>query len=156
MWQQLDSGGKEDIMDVYKKHIRGTVSELLAEQYFLRKGNIVSKPINDFNEYDLIIDDGNKLSRVQVKTIYFDNSKKRFLSSCVTSHIKGNEKRVNKKYGENSFDICACVLKEYDCIYLIPIKEMAGRRSITFYPEGKPNTVNSRFSDFEKYRDFLF
>lgn len=148
-------GGKEDAMDIYDKHINGTISELLTEQYFLRKGHIVSKPINDFNEYDLIVDDGNKLNRVQVKTIYFDNSKKRLLASCVTSHIRGNEKRVNKKYGINSFDVCAFVSESTNSIYLIPIEKIVGRRSITFYPEGKPETVNSRYEDFEEYKDFL-
>lgn len=37
------------------KHKNGTVSELLAEQFFIERGDIVSKPINDFSEYDLIV-----------------------------------------------------------------------------------------------------
>ena len=139
----------------YQKHINGTVSELLAEAYFVSKGYIVSKPINDFNEYDLIVDNHDKLSRVQVKTIYWDNSKKRNLISCVTSHIRGNGNRYNKKYEDNSFDLLCAVHKDTESFYVIPIEEIVGRRSITFYPEGKPDTVTTRYSDFEEFRNVL-
>lgn len=133
------------------KHQKGTISELLASSYFVSKGYIVSKPITDFNEYDLIIDNGN-LKRVQVKTIYFDNSKERYMISCVTSHIRGNERRLNKKYNENSFDILCAVEQETKSIYLIPIKEIIGRRGITLYPKGKQNKTNTRYEDFERYK----
>ena len=139
---------------MYTKHKNGTVSELLAEQFFVERGDIVSKPINDFNEYDFIVDTPclDKLQRVQVKTIYYDNSKQRWLASLVTSHIKGNGKRENKKYSAQSFDIGAFVCKEHNAIYIIPIEEIEGKRSITFYPDGKPETVNSRYRDFEHYK----
>lgn len=61
---------------MHDKQRRGTESELLAEYYFVNNGFIVSKPINDFNEYDFVIDCNGALYKVQVKTIYFDNSKK--------------------------------------------------------------------------------
>ena len=136
------------------KHKNGTVSELLAEQFFIERGDIVSKPINDFSEYDLIIDTPSlsKVQRVQVKTIYYDNSKHRWIASLVTSHIRGNGRRENKKYSHDSFDIGVFVCKEYNAIYIIPIEELAGRRSITFYPDGKPDTISTRFEDFEHYK----
>lgn len=142
---------------MYTKHKNGTVSELLAEQFFIERGDIVSRPINDFNEYDFIVDTPSlaKLQRVQVKTIYYDNSKQRWLASLVTSHIKGNGKRENKKYSIQSFDIGVFVCKEHNAIYIIPIEEIEGKRSITFYPNGKPKTVNSRYRDFEHYKHRL-
>lgn len=143
-------------MSVYKKHINGTVSELLAESYFINNGYIVSKPINDFNEYDFVVDDEKGLRKVQVKTVYWDNNKNRNLVSCVTSHIRGNEHRYNKKYENGSYDILACVHKESGSVYIIPFDEVKGRRSITFYPEGKPDTVRKRYDDFENYKRSLF
>ncbi len=135
--------------------MHGTESELLAEYYFTNKGYIVSKPINDFNEYDFIIDNNGSLQRIQVKTIYYDNSKKRWLGSCVTSHMRGNNRRVNKKYKENSFDYILFVCREHNCVYFIPISKIAGRRGITFYPNGKPKNVSSRYEDYEKYKSDL-
>lgn len=141
---------------LYDKHKHGTESELLAEYYLVHKGYVVSKPINDFNEYDFVIDEGSgTLQRVQVKTIYYDNSKHRWLSSCVTSHIRGNDRRTNKKYSNNSFDLGLFVCAEYMTVYLIPINSIVGRRSITFYPDGIPNTVTSRYPNFEEYKDAL-
>lgn len=133
------------------KQQRGKISELIATIYFARKGYIISKPITDFNEYDLIVDNG-KLQRVQVKTIYYDNSKQRYMVSCVTSHIRGNGKRTNKKYNINSFDLLCAVEDETQTIYIIPIEKVAGKRAITFYPKGKNNKSNTRYEDFEKYR----
>lgn len=134
-----------------EKHKQGTVSELIASSYFVQQNYVVSKPINDFGEYDLIIDNG-KLNRVQVKTAYWDNNKKRYLISLVTSHIRGNGRRPNKKYQLSSFDLLCAVQKEANAIYLIPIKEIIGRRSITVYPNKKPKSVNNRFEDFERFR----
>ena len=74
------------------------------------------------------------------------------MGSCATSHIRGNNRRINKKYNEKSFDYALFVCKEYNCVYLIPISEIIGRRSITFYPDGKPERVNSRYNDFEQYK----
>ena len=133
------------------KHQKGTISELLASSYFVKNGYIVSKPITDFNEYDLIIDNG-ELKRVQVKTIYFDNSKKRYMISCVTSHIRGGNRRENKKYSLTSFDILCAIEPELGAIYLIPIEKVALRRGITLYPTGKNNRTNKKNEDFEKYR----
>ena len=133
------------------KHQTGTVSELLIASYFVQNGYAVSKPITDFGEYDLVVDNG-VLSRVQVKTVYWDNSKNRYLISCVTSHIKGSGRRTNKKYSQESFDLLAAVETETMAVYLIPISDIAGRRSITLYPKGKPKTVVNRYEDFEQYR----
>jgi len=46
----------------------GDQSELEVAVALARAGYIVSKPLGDSHRYDLIIDDGEKLSRVQVKT----------------------------------------------------------------------------------------
>lgn len=153
----VDSFGGEEVKKINTKHKNGTISELLAEQFFIEQGNIVSKPINDFSEYDFVIDIQplSKLQRVQVKTIYFDNTKRRWISSLVTSHIRGNGRRENKKYSIKSFDIGAFVCKEHNAIYIIPIDKLEGRRSITFYPDGKPETVNSRYKDYEYYKHEL-
>ena len=123
------------------KQINGTKSELLAEYYLIRHGYNVSKPINDFSEYDFVIEDEyGKLFKV---------------GSCVTSHIRGNNRRTNKKYTEKSFDYGLFICAEYNKAYLIPIECIVGKRSITFYPNGKNNKTNTRYKDFETYIDTI-
>jgi len=136
------------------KHKQGTVSELVAASHFVQNGYKVSLPVDGFGEYDMIIDDS-KLYRVQVKTIYWDKSKSRYLISCVTSHFRGNGRRENKKYINDCFDLMCGVSVEHQRIYLIPFENVAGRRSITVYPTGKPKTVNTRYDDFEQYAEQL-
>lgn len=133
----------------HSKHQNGTVSELLAASHFARHGYRIARPINDFGEYDLIVDDGS-LKRVQVKTVYWDNAKKRHLMSFVTSHRRGKG-IVNKKYSADSFDLLCGIHAESGTMYLIPCTAIIGRRGVTVYPEGKPKTVNGRYDDFEQY-----
>jgi len=137
------------------KQINGTKSEILAQYYLINKGYWVSKPINDFLEYDFIADDNEgHIHRVQVKTIYFDNSKQRWIASCVTSHRR-SEGIVNKKYSINSFDYGLFICKECNAAYFIPIDLITERRGITFYPDGKNIPTSSRYENFEKYKDTI-
>ena len=92
----------------------------------------------------MIVDDGVRLKRVQVKTVYFDNSKKRWIISFVTSHIRGGGRRVNKKYSTNSFDELCAVHLDTNSVYQIPVEVVAGKRSATVYP----NQLNG---PYEKY-----
>lgn len=57
----------------------GDQSELEVAVRLARAGFIVSKPLGDSHRYDLIIDDGETLSRVQVKT-------GRLIAGSVTVH----------------------------------------------------------------------
>lgn len=136
------SGGIGDYM---LKQINGTISELIAQQFFVKNNYIVSKPINDFNEYDLIIDrEDCGIIKVQIKTIYWDNSKKRWLCSLVTSHRRSG-RIYNKKYNDNSYDYLFGVNKENNKGYLIPKSHIKNSRSITFYPlDEKEEFINYR------------
>lgn len=62
----------------------GDLSELEVAVALARVGYIVSKPLGDSHRYDLIIDDGQTLSRVQVKTGRLTSGAIRV--SCCSSH----------------------------------------------------------------------
>ena len=69
---------------MHTKHTNGAVSELMAATYYTKSGCSIYLPVDGHGEYDMIVDDGVRLKRVQVKTVYFDNSKKRWIISFVT------------------------------------------------------------------------
>ena len=118
------------------KQQKGLYSELLAMAYYVKLGWQVSKPMSDHSEYDLLIDNGSGVpKKVQVKTAYWDNSKKRYLISLVTSHIRGKGRRTNKKYTEKSFDILLAVEPDNAVVYEYQINSVAGKRSLTVYPD---------------------
>lgn len=63
----------------------GDQSELEVAVRLARNGYIVSKPLGDSHRYDLIIDDGETLSRVQVKTGRLVNGSVAF--HCYSTHF---------------------------------------------------------------------
>jgi len=56
---------QRDTMNTTKQGVVGLSS---AIHYFSKKGYVVSVPLVDAQAYDLIVDDGNRLLKVQVKT----------------------------------------------------------------------------------------
>ena len=138
---------------MYSKHKNGNLSELIAQEFFLKYDYEIAIPLNQFFRYDLLVKYITEyFQKVQIKTIYWDNSKKRNICSLVTSHIRGNNKRQNKKYKKNDFDLLCAVEINTRSIYLIPFDKIKGRRSITFYPQGEKNKTNTKHIDFEKYK----
>jgi hypothetical protein len=93
---------------------------------FTRKGYDVLIPLTESAAYDLVLDTGEKLVRVQVK---FSSTKEVDLRN-IHSNARGY---VVKKTKSNSYD-WLYVLHESGSEYLV--KEcLNGRRSITFYNE---------------------
>lgn len=138
------------------KQKNGLLSESMVISELLLHDIPFAIPYGDFNEYDLIAETPNGFKSLQVKTCFFDNSKQRYIVSLCTSHRRGGETIKNKKYTINSFDYLIAVCHSPRRFYIIPSKEVAGRRSITLYPSGVPNSSenNYRFksmNNLEKY-----
>lgn len=74
------------------KHI-GNIGEILAIAYLVKKGYYVSIPYGDNARYDLIVDDGIKLHRIQVKTTVpiTDSFAEFYLQSSQAHRGKGKE-----------------------------------------------------------------
>lgn len=71
---------------------QGNIGEACAIYKLTLKGYDVSRTIFDSSKYDLIIDDGLKLHKVQVKTTQYKNKRGRFEISLTT---KGGNTRTN-------------------------------------------------------------
>jgi hypothetical protein len=93
----------------------GDQSELEVAVSLARAGYIVSKPLGDSHRYDLIIDDGQLLSRVQVKTGKLTSGSIRV--SCCSSHThRGGAARSYR--GEIEFIGVFC--PQTGEVYLVP------------------------------------
>jgi hypothetical protein len=57
-------------MKKMKSKVQGNLGLVKAIEYFGTKGWTVSIPLNDSQPYDLIVDDGNELYRVSVRTSF--------------------------------------------------------------------------------------
>jgi hypothetical protein len=94
----------------------GDLSELEAAVALARAGYIVSKPLGDSHRYDLIIDDGRTLSRVQVKTGRLHDGAISF--NCFSSHTHRGGLACRTYRGEIEFLAVYC--PETGETYLIP------------------------------------
>lgn len=52
-------------------HIQGNIGLVTAIQHFGNLGCIICIPLNDIQDYDLVVDYEGRLIKVQVKTTYF-------------------------------------------------------------------------------------
>ena len=117
---------------------QGEVGLGKAIAYFTSKNYVVSLPLCDNQEYDLIVDDGEKLSKVQVKTTNHKSPYGKYIA-----HLKvcGGNKSSNtiKKFDASSNDLLY-ILTSDNTEYLIPCDNVTSTNSITLG---------------EKYKEFI-
>ena len=81
----------------------GDIGEAMAIADFTKAGFVVSAPLSNNARYDLIIDNGEKIYRVQVKTTESVKDEKMIFATKTTNYSKGNWKST--RYSINEVDI---------------------------------------------------
>jgi Holliday junction resolvase-like predicted endonuclease len=97
----------------------GKLSELVVATELVRAGYSVSIPIGERCRYDLIIDDGNALARVQVKTGRLRNGAILFNCYSVNSRKAG---RLRTYFG--AIDFFGVYCPDVEAVYLIPVGDV--------------------------------
>lgn len=108
---------------------QGDIGEARAIYEFVKRGWVVSKPINDKAKYDLIVDDGESLKRVQVKTTKRRdyNTASGYAVNIQTRYSTTTQNRVSDRV-ESDYDLLF-VLTELDESWLIPTESMGGTKT---------------------------
>lgn len=113
---------------------QGCVGLGIAIAWFVENHYVVSVPLNDNQPYDIIVDDGNGLKRVQVKTTRY----KQKGGTHYTAHLSSirSNKTCNKikKFDANTCDLLFVVTELKDK-YLIPSKEINGLGTFSLGPK---------------------
>jgi hypothetical protein len=116
----------------------------MAEAAFLAKaaglGFRVSKPWGESSRYDLIVDNGRKLLRMQVKSAHRADE-----FGGYTFHAHGNTARA---YRSSEIDFLAAYVVPVDTWYLFPVEEFRKYKSMKLFPSSR-----RRRSKFEKFRE---
>jgi PD-(D/E)XK endonuclease len=97
-------------------NIKGNISESAALKAFSKAGFVVSVPFCNGAPYDLIVDTGKRLLKVQVKT-------GRLRQGCVlfpAQRINGHYGTKRHKYDEGEIDLFAVYCQENEAVYLVP------------------------------------
>lgn len=106
----------------------GDKAELTAIYYYSQSGYLVSKPLQHSPHYDLLIDDGKKVYRVEVKytSVKVNNSYKACLKT--TSSFKGKLKTI-KRINKMNTDL-VFILDVDNNIYEFNSKDLHDRSTI--------------------------
>jgi hypothetical protein len=117
----------------------------MAEAAFLHKasrlGFGVAKPWGDSDPYDLIVDSGRRLWRVQVKSAYRAGE-----YGGYTFHAHGNENK--KVYCLKDIDVLVAYIVPEDLWYVVPVSVFRRIKSMKLFPVSR-----RRRSKFEVYRE---
>ena len=109
---------------------QGNIGIGRAIAYFTTNKYTVSIPLNDSQDYDLIVDNGNGLKRVQVKTTRFKNHSGAYQAALRTC---GGNQSWDKvvKFFDNTIVELLFILCENNDEYLIPTKDILVKSTIT-------------------------
>ena len=100
-------------------NIKGTITELKCKTYFLELGYMVSTPESP-TRYDFILDIGDKLLKIQVKTCHSEEDGAKIAFKTCSTHItaKGNTRHP---YQDDDIDYF-CTWYNDEC-YLVPVSD---------------------------------
>lgn len=97
----------------------------LAVMLGLRElGYAVSVPFGENTRYDLVIDDGNRLQRVQCKTGRLRNGVVQFRTASSCAHHPHQRERQLQRHYRGQVDSFAVYCRDTGGVYLLPIEEL--------------------------------
>ena len=110
---------------------QGDIGEARAIYEFIKAGYVVSKPINDKAKYDIIVDDGDTLSRVQVKTTAHKKPRTSngYEIGLVTKYSTRTALNIRKRQTDD-YDILFILVETGD-VWIIPCQDIESKSTIT-------------------------
>jgi len=119
---------------------RGEMAEAAFLAVAAAFGMRVAKPWGESSRYDLVVDTGGKLLRVQVKSAHRADQ-----YGGYSVHAHGNSSRV---YSPREIDVLAAYVVPVGAWYLFPVEEFRKYKSMKLFPQSRRRT-----SKFEKFRE---
>ncbi|MBA7582994.1 hypothetical protein ES708_24932 [subsurface metagenome] len=106
-----------------KRNILSQLSEIAVMKEALKKEYTISIPYG-YPVYDLIIDRNGELLKIQIKTFFWDNSKKRWI-------VNLNKPTTHKGYKKGEIDYFACYRENPYLLLVLKVENYQNRRSLT-------------------------
>jgi hypothetical protein len=102
---------------------RGELAEMMFMVKATQKGFATAKPYGDSRRYDFIVDTGNRLWRVQVKS----SNAKQYGSYMVNLQRNANGEVI--AYDPSEIDFAVAYVMPCDAWFVIPVEAIAGRKT---------------------------
>jgi PD-(D/E)XK endonuclease len=114
---------------------RGEFAELAFMYKASSLGFGVAKPFGDSHPYDLLVQYGRRLHRIQVKSVFVTpGAKKRFVYRV---HTAAHRYKHQASYSLDDIDFLVAYIAAHDAWYVVPVGALSQRKNINVYPGGK-------------------
>jgi hypothetical protein len=113
-------------------------------------GYDVLLPFGENTRYDLVIDDGDRLQRVQCKTGRLRDSAVRFPTCSTYAHHRSATNPRRDYFGQ--IDYFAVYCRETGSVYLVPIEDLTNRTSAALRVDPARNSQVRRIRPAANYR----
>lgn len=132
--------------------IKGITTELICMQKFIELGYIVSVPYGNNSRYDLLVDNGKTIWKVQCKTANLNQNGSYTIQTC--NKVSTTTQRRTKHYTKDEIDFIVSLID--DQLVVIPVEFIESSTSRSFRIEPPKYGSKSRcnlIKDFtvEKY-----
>jgi len=121
---------------------RGELAELAFMHKAVSLGFGVAKPWGDSDRYDFILDAGNRLWRVQVRSTQYQSHRGYSVHTYV--YVKHEMIALTSR----EIDVVIAYIVPLDLWYVVPVDAFVGVKNLWFYPHG-----SKKGSRFETYRE---
>lgn len=119
----------------------------MAIAYFGSNGYTVSVPLNDTQDYDLVVDMGGDLKKVQVKATNSKHSANSY--SLLLKTVSGTTRKVYKTVVDTDIDYLFCLCGD-GTMFLIPKEEIKNRNTLCL-STSKSKYASKGSVDYSKY-----
>ncbi len=119
----------------------------MAIAYFGSNGYTVSVPLNDTQDYDLVVDMGGDLKKVQVKATNSKHSANSY--SLLLKTVSGTTRKVYKTVVDTDIDYLFCLCGD-GTMFLIPKEEIKNRNMLCL-STSKSKYASKGSVDYSKY-----
>lgn len=100
-----------------EKQIKGITTELRCMLKFIELGYVVSVPYGNNSRYDLLVDTGKKILKIQCKTASKNENGSYTVQTC--NKVSTTTKRLTKHYTEDEIDFISTIIEGQ--LLLIPV-----------------------------------
>ena len=119
----------------------------MAIAYFGANGYTGSVPLNDTQDYDLVVDMGGDLKKVQVKATNSKHSANSY--SLLLKTVSGTTRKVYKTVVDTDIDYLFCLCGD-GTMFLIPKEEIKNRNTLCL-STSKSKYASKGSVDYSKY-----
>ena len=114
-----------------EKQIKGITTELSCMQKFIELGYIVSVPYGNNSRYDLLVDNGKTIWKVQCKTAKLNENGSYTIQTC--NKVSTTTQRKTKHYTKEEIDFIISIINNQ--LVVIPVEFVENSTSRVFRVE---------------------